>query len=487
MSVDHRTAARRRTVVGAVLAVAGVASLVVGVRAEMRRADATTPAAASPAVATPSLTPVLSARRVPDLLVRPQAGRRLAAQLEPLMAQAPSTSCLVVADGTTTLFAQQPDAPMPAASNQKLVTAIAALDVLGPDTTFTTRLAASTAPRDGVVDGDLWMIGGGDPLIDSDTYQATLRYGRTEHTAIERIADDLVAAGVRQITGSIRGDDSHFDRVRTVPTWPDRYVQQNQVGPLSALSLNDARMYPVVGPSSGIVRPAADPPAYAAEALTQLLAARGVAVGGPPASGEAPDGLATVLDVTSLPVSELVKEMLNFSDNNTAELLVKSLGVAESGEGSTVAGLAATREALEERGLPLDGVALVDGSGLDSTNRVTCRLLSEILRVAGPTGPLAEGLAEADGDDGTLRDRFRGSPASGRVRAKTGTLRGVTALSGWVTTNSGANVRFANVINTAGRDVTGADLTLEARIAEAILSYPDSVNPMILGPRVTAP
>lgn len=482
------TPARRRAVTAAVLATAGLVAIVGGVRAEASRADGATPSDVPAGRGrAPALTPVLSARRVPDLLVRPQAGRRLADRLAPLMSQAPPTSCLVVADGTTTLFAQQPDTPMPAASNQKLVTAIAALDVLGPDTTFTTRLAAAAAPVDGVVDGDLWMIGGGDPVIDSDTYQATLRYGRTEHTAIERIADDLVAAGVRRIAGSIRGDDSHFDRVRTVPTWPDRYLQQNQVGPLSALSVNDARMYPVVAPSGGIVRPASDPPAYAATALTELLAARGIAVDGPPASGEAPDGLTTILDVRSLPVSELVQQMLNFSDNNTAELLVKSLGVADSGEGSTRAGLEATREALEERGFPLEGVALVDGSGLDTSNRVTCRLLSEILRVAGPSGPLAEGLAVADGADGTLRDRFRGSPAAGRVRAKTGTLRGVTALSGWVTTDSGAQVRFANVINTGGRDVTGADLTLEARVAEAILSYPDSVNPLILGPRVTPP
>ena len=184
----------RSSAVAAGLFVAGLAVVGYGVSTESDRSAAAEPAVASgPAPAAPA-TPVLSARRVPDLLVRPQAARRLTAELAPLVASAPAQTCLVVADGPTTLYAAQPDTPMPAASNQKLVTALTALDVLGPDATFTTRLAATSAPAGGVIEGDLWMIGGGDPVIDSDTYQSTLKYGKTPHTRIEDIADKIVAA-----------------------------------------------------------------------------------------------------------------------------------------------------------------------------------------------------------------------------------------------------------------------------------------------------
>ena len=177
--------------------------------------------------------------------------------------------------------------------------------------------------------------------------------------------------------------------------------------------------------------------------------------------------------------------MLTFSDNNTAELLLKAVGVERSKTGSTDAGLAVARDVLEQHGLDLTGIELLDGSGLDVGNRVTCRLLESVLAEAGPTGPLADGLAVADGPEGTLRDRYTNSPAAGAVRAKTGTLKAVTALSGWVTTTKGANVRFSIVINTGGREVSGSDLTLETRITEAILSYPDAVDPATLGPKTS--
>ena len=475
---------QRSSAVAAAMLVAGLSFVGYGVSTESDRSAAAEPAVAAGAAPGGPATPVLSARRVPELLVRPQAARRLAAKLQPLVASAPAQTCLVVADGPTTLFAAQPDVPMPAASNQKLVTALTALDVLGPDATFTTRLAATAAPAAGVVDGDLWMIGGGDPVIDSDTYQSTLKYGKTPHTRLEDIADRVVAAGITSITGSIKGDESRFDSVRTIPTWPSRYLAQNQVGPLSALSVNDARTYPVVpGTSSGTPQPAADPPAYAADALRQLLIARGVAVSGPAASGTAPEGLTTIADVASLPLRDIVKEMLTFSDNNTAELLLKGVGVAASKQGTTEAGLKEARRVLADAKVGLDGVVLLDGSGLDTGNRLTCRVLDDVLGAAGPSGPIADGLAVADGPDGTLRDRYTNSPAAGAVRAKTGTLKAVTALSGWVTTTSGAAIRFSTIVNTGTRDVAASDLAYETKVTEAMLSYPDAVSPDVVAPR----
>ncbi|MFN8051267.1 MAG: D-alanyl-D-alanine carboxypeptidase/D-alanyl-D-alanine-endopeptidase [Acidimicrobiales bacterium] len=475
---------RRVLGVATLLILVGIGLAAVGWRQETQRSDrvTSTPVVESPGDGAP--TPILSARRVPELLVRPQASRRLTAKLTPVLDKAPAQTCAVVADGATTLFARKPDEPMPAASNQKILTALVALDVLGADFRFTTKLAATAAPSGGVIAGDLWVIGGGDPVIDSDTYQSTLHYGSTPHTRVEDIADKIVASGITRVDGSVKGDDTRYDDQRVVSSWPARYIQQNQVGPLSALSVNDARTYAVIpGTQAGTPQPAADPPAYAATALTQLLQARGVTVTGLPGSGSAPAGLTTVTEVASLPLSDIVKEMLTFSDNNTAELLLKAVGLQDGKAGTTADGLAVAKQVLTEHHLDLNGVVLLDGSGLDIGNRLTCRLLETALGDAGPDGPLANGLAVADGPDGTLRDRFTNSPAAGAVRAKTGTLKAVTALSGWVTTTKGANVRFSVVLNTGGRDVSGSDLTLETRVAEAIMSYPDAVDPAVVGPR----
>ena len=432
----------------------------------------------------PLATPVLSARRVPEVLVAPQAARRLNSAIEPILATVPANRCLYIADGVVPLVTDRIDEPMPAASNQKILTALAALDVLGPDTTFSTKIVSQAVPSaSGVVAGDVWMVGGGDPIIDSDTYQRTLKYGRSPHTSIETIADSIKAAGVTSITGSVRGDESLYDDLRTVPSWSDRIVRQHQAGPLTALSVNDARSYDVVeGDPTPTVQPASDPPRYAAEALTKLLIARGVTVAGAPGAGTAPTQRVEISSVKSMPVSAIIGEMLTFSDDNTAELLLKQLGVHESAKGTTAAGLAVVNEVLTRHHLPTEGIKLLDGSGLDIGNRLTCRLISAALTDAGPKGPLAAGLAVADGEVGTLRDRYTNSPAAKRVRAKTGTLNTVTALSGWVTTHADKDIVFSFVINTGDRVIAPSDLRAEQQITEAILDYPDAVDPKTLEP-----
>lgn len=472
-----------RLVAGALVA-AGAACIAVGIASERTRASELITGDDAEAVSVLA-TPVLSARRVPEFLVQPQAQRRLAAKVAPILAETPKDRCLVVGDGGHELVADHPDLPLPAASNQKLVTAFSAFRTLGPKATLTTRVAATAPVTDGVVNGDLWFIGGGDPIIDSDTYQSTLHYGRTPHTKLEDIADRIRAAGVTRVTGSVKGDDSAFDRVRTVESWPQRYLSQGQVGPLSALSVNDARTYGVIAGQRGpTAQPASDPPGYAATALSQMLAARGITVAGPPGSGKAPASLSEVVSVASMPLSDVVAEMLTHSDNNTAELLVKSLGVKGSGVGSTEAGIAVIRKDLEAEGLLSKDIVVVDGSGLDTGNRVTCRLLSSILEADGADGPLSKGLAPSDGNVGTLADRYRNSPAKGAVRAKTGTLRAVTALSGWVTSSKGAKLRFSFVINTGDRNVQAADIALETRLTEALMSYPEAIDPQTVAPKV---
>ena len=141
-------------------------------------------------------TPVLSARRAPELLARPVAARNLQAAVAPVLARFPADACVEVADGTTALVAQQDTVPLAPASNMKLLTAAAALDVLGPDTRLSTRFAAAAAPVGGTVAGDLFVVGGGDPLLTTDTYAARQTNGVPPATDLEAVADQLVAAGV---------------------------------------------------------------------------------------------------------------------------------------------------------------------------------------------------------------------------------------------------------------------------------------------------
>jgi D-alanyl-D-alanine carboxypeptidase/D-alanyl-D-alanine-endopeptidase (penicillin-binding protein 4) len=205
--------------------------------------------------------------------------------------------------------------------------------------------------------------------------------------------------------------------------------------------------------------------------LTQLLVERGVAVSGPPLSGIAPTGATELLAVPSLPVADLVQEVLRYSDNTTAELLVKEIGKVRGGEGSTAAGTAAVLSWATEVGLPVEGVVMLDGSGLSYENLVTCDLLGAVLRRDGPDGTLATGLA-VPGQPGTLEDRFAAGEWPERLRAKTGTLNTVAALSGWLLTRPGASLDFEILLNTGERRVAGDDLAFQQRVLEVLLDHP---------------
>jgi serine-type D-Ala-D-Ala carboxypeptidase/endopeptidase (penicillin-binding protein 4) len=485
---DRRAAGRtngaaRPGVVAAALAFLGVGAVVVGLLTE----PDVRPAAARLPDEVP-VTPVLSARRVPELVLRPVARRNLQTAAAPVVARAPTTSCLELTDGAAGLLEVRATEPLHPASNMKVVTAAAALDVLGADTVLTTRFAADAPPGpDGTVTGDLWMIGGGDPLLSTAAYGAMSTNGPRPSTDLAVTADRLVAAGVRRIAGSVVGDGSRYDDVRTVPEWPRRFLTQNVVGPLGGLIVNDGWTVDPDGPGPGVGTPgvAADPAQHAAEVMTALLVARGVRVDGPPLAGTAPATAVTVLDQPSLPVGGLVEEMLAFSDNTTAELLVKEMG-RTAGAGTTAAGLEVMGRWLDGTGLAVEGVVLADGSGLSARNRLTCRVISGVLVDDGPDGPVAAGLARP-GRPGTLDDRFTGGALRDRLRAKTGTLNDVTALAGWVTTVPGAQLAFAVVVNAPGGSVGSADTALQGQLLESVLAHPQAPAKEDVSPLPPAP
>jgi D-alanyl-D-alanine carboxypeptidase/D-alanyl-D-alanine-endopeptidase (penicillin-binding protein 4) len=364
---------------------------------------------------------------------------------------------------------------------------------MGPDATFTTKVVAQGAVHDAAIEGDLWLVGGGDPVIETAPYVAHFEHQPQVHTSLEALADAVVAAGVTSISGSVVGDESRYDSSRYVDIWPSRYIDQDQSGPLSALDVDDG--FVAFPPNPDVTKPdeepAADPPAYAASLLTVMLTARGVHVGGAPTAGVAPSGAVEVASITSPRLADIVGEMLRESDNETAELLTKELAVRAGQEGTTAAGTAALMARITKLGLPTDGLRLVDGSGLAFEDAATCATFQALLDATGPTSVLGNGLPIA-GQTGTLDKRFVDSPAAGRLRAKTGTLNQVTALSGYVETLQGATLTFTYIVNLpANEHVSADDLDLQDQLIDILLGYPegpplDQVGPVPVGPAAPA-
>jgi D-alanyl-D-alanine carboxypeptidase/D-alanyl-D-alanine-endopeptidase (penicillin-binding protein 4) len=254
-------------------------------------------------------------------------------------------------------------------------------------------------------------------------------------------------------------------------------MDDGEVGPLTALSVNDARVVPGSSQLASIAgaystTPSADPAGHAATVFAELLRARGITVDGETKAGPAPASGQQIAAVDSLTVAEIVAQMLRFSDNNTAELLLKEIGLKAKKDPSSAGGAAVVLETLKGWGLNTEGVVVADGSGLDQTNRVTCDLLVRLLERDGPLGPLAAGLAVPQ-QNGTLRDRYEDSPAIDNVRAKTGTLSGVTSLSGWVASDIGSHIAFSYLMNMPDRAVEQTDLERQELLTELLTTYPD--------------
>jgi D-alanyl-D-alanine carboxypeptidase/D-alanyl-D-alanine-endopeptidase (penicillin-binding protein 4) len=474
----------------AVLALVPALALFVAWRWADGRADGAAPPPTTslppPAPAPQLTTPLLSFRRTPGVLSRDANIDEFRAAVEAFAATIEAPSCLSVAVDGVHVGSVRADEPLIPASNQKVLVAAVALEVLGADHTYTTEARASAAPVDGVLAGDLYLVGGGDPLLTSSTYPTQHDPNPvTSPTSLDALADAIVQAGVRRIEGRVVGDGSRYDDEFYAPSWVND-IRGIEAGPYDALLVNDARV-------TGDPLRAADPNVAAARELTQLLAARDVVVAGEAASGTTPaDATTTLGSVTSAPMSAVVGEMLASSDNNTAEMIVKELGVIAGGAGTRVAGLEVMHRTLAGWGLPMDGIVLDDGSGLSNENRVTCRLLVGVLARHTPTDALGAGLAVA-GESGTLRNVFTDSPVAGRLRGKTGTLGNapfnadppaVKSLSGYLPVDGGSAVEFALVLNAAG---TLTDQSVYRpiwdRLAQTLATYPSGPTPAELAPR----
>jgi D-alanyl-D-alanine carboxypeptidase/D-alanyl-D-alanine-endopeptidase (penicillin-binding protein 4) len=305
------------------------------------------------------------------------------------------------------LFAHNARLPVVPASNEKLPVSWAALTRLGPGYRLATQLLGVGERRGAVWRGDLILRGAGDPTLTSADLAA--------------LAATVRAAGIRRITGRVRGDESLYDTRRAVAGWKSYFVGI-ETPPLSALVVDRAQGWPRLSP-----------PLLAARALRHALVARGVAVGNRAGLGTAPADAEVLAVHRSKPLWSIVRSMNRDSDNFTAEMLLKHLGTLDGGRGTSVRGAEVVLAEMRAAGISVAGVRIVDGSGLSAHDRMTAEALVGVLR-AGLENPRIRtafvGSLAVAGRNGTLRSRL--PSLAGIVRGKTGTTNRGCSLSGLV-------------------------------------------------------
>lgn len=427
--------------------------------------------------------PLLSARRVPEFLTEPISRDELNGALNGVLAESgevTNLSCLSVRDADEDLFNRQGNLAYVPASTQKIMTAVAALLQLGPDHRFTTAVYADAAPVAGVVD-NLYLVGGGDPVLMTAEYARSYRdFTPDLWTDIDELADSVISAGVTQINGGVLSMSSLYDDARYPDGWPERFATQGQSGPLSALLVNDGfTSWPATPGEREFASPlgvatTSSPGVHAAALFDDLLEARDVvpARGQREADTSSTDGFALIATIESPRLAEVVTEMLRFSDNTTAELLTKHLGLNYSASGTTAAGTVAIKEIIEAAEITSFDSPPADGSGLDAANSLTCPQLVAMLDHPETRETLMAAMPVA-GESGTLANRFVTSSAQGNLRAKTGSLLNVTALAGYVNASDGELLTFAYIANLGPGQVLPDDFRdLQEPMGEALAQYP---------------
>lgn len=336
-------------------------------------------------------------------------------------------------DGYGFVHEQNSEQELVPASTQKIFVAASALSLLGPNHTFTTRVSRTgDITVDGTLEGDLALVGGGDPSLSRGD--------------LENLARAVASLGIRRISGKVFGNEDRFDRIRTAPGWKPDFVT-HESGSLSALAVdgNSYRDDPEF---------IAEPALANAQLFRDTLTAAGVEVTGPAALGSIPvESGVEVAAKHSPPLRELVAHMLTESDNFYAELIVKEIGLTED-SASTFGGIEAIRKFAASHGLPIGSSA--DGSGLSSENRQSASTLllwlAWIETHLGDVG-FQQMLPSACSEEGTLKRRMCDSTAAGKVFAKSGGLPQIATLAGYATTASGRRVRFAFLLtgSTSGK------------------------------------
>lgn len=415
------------------------------------------------------------------------------------------------------LYEKNPDLGLNPASNVKLVTTAAALALLGPEHRYVTRaIVKKDALGEHAIAGDLYLKGGGDPsLVTADLYQ---------------LASDLRALGVTKISGGLVVDNSAFDRDELPPAFDQKDELAAFRAPSGAMSVNFGTYVVLARPgdapgAAAIVAvdppiptihltsaattakghrnrlklaieadekgeikiavegeigedhapveyryPVARPAEYAGEVFRLVLKQRGVHLGKPGVRlGTVPKDSEAIGQVRSQPLSVIVRSVNKLSNNYVAENILKTLD--ERAPATFAGGLARVRAYLEGLGVPAEGLRLGNGSGLYDANRLSAAQLVHLLVAAHRDFRYGADLLASlpiAGVDGTLRSRMSEGRATRFVRAKTGSLDGVSTLSGYAGAVGRAPIVFSILFNDLATIDAGRARDLQNQIAELL-------------------
>jgi serine-type D-Ala-D-Ala carboxypeptidase/endopeptidase (penicillin-binding protein 4) len=339
---------------------------------------------------------------------------------EPALSGATGWSLVVLDAGGRMLYGDRFDRAVAPASVQKLIVASSALDALGPQFRYHTLFAAQAPPEDGVLSGDLWLAGSGDPSLQS----SDVRNG----VAI------LSRSGLRRIGGGVVIDATALRGPSFNRYWSAQDDGQAYATPTSAISLRDDTL--PANQSRDVAR-------YVATQTQTILAARGIRPQRNAGLGATPLDSVVLWDHKSAPLQALEAHMLFASDNHYAEQLLRTIGAEVTGQSDDEGGIAAERLFLRRSGIPVPGLRLFDGSGLSESNRLASITVARLLLAREPS---LYRLLPLGGREGTLAD-YDFTAASGRVRAKSGHLSDVSSLAGYANTTHHGRVAFAFLID----------------------------------------
>ncbi len=438
-------------------------------------------------------------------------------------------------DRSAPLYLRSADQSLLPASNMKLYTTAAALDRLGPDFQYTTSLYADgPVLPGGILDGNLILVGRGDPALSGRFFGDSATY------VFDRFAEELRRAGVRRITGRLIGDASYFDDQLVAPGWEPGNLLWWYGARSNALSFNDNVVTMEIRPGDAVGDPVPfhphadglrvanraetssrrggrsigiarrpdlngyeiwgrvplggspvryvvaveDPAAFTLSVMRDRLERMGISVTGQDQVVYDRDLLPSrsrrlVASHVSPRLVDLVRVVNKRSPNFFADQILKTLGAVDDGEGSFSEGADVVRDLLSELGVSSRSVVVRDGSGLSRSNIVTARTTAELL-VGMRSHPLFDDYYDSlliAGLDGDPR-RLRSAAALGNVRTKTGTLRGVSALSGYATTRDGELVAFS-VITNGMAGGKAASIALEDAVAEALAGFSGRYSPLL--------
>ena len=329
-----------------------------------------------------------------------------------------------------TVLSINPAEEMIPASNTKLFTSAVALDLMGGNYLLSTKiLSEDNDLSDGTIDGNIFIKGFGNPMFSSDD--------------LEELVNKLVESGLKKVTGDVIGDDTYFDNVYSRDDWINDERANVKLPAISALVV-DRNRTTTIKKRRGRYRTyfvnIKNPPLFAAQKLKEKLISLGVEVKGDPVSSKVSDS-AKILVESSIPLKDVLQQMNKKSDNFLAECLFKNIGAVYSGQqGNSFYSTQAILSYIRDNGIFSKGTQIVDGSGISRFDKVTAGSLTGLLEKVyfnvNYFKDFYESLSIA-GVDGTLEDRMIGTPAENNFRGKTGTLNGVSSLSGYLTTSNG--------------------------------------------------